>query len=402
MAVATLTVLVSLYAMSATLYRTYLGTLTMNRMTVIGWNTINIAILILLVYKLLKPGAVGWIHAGQSAFSLGMIAYIVWTIFVIVSVPFIFGGGWATGWQKPTPIVELPDKPSSSTAIVEPTTISIPRAAVIPTATPASLTALPPQCPPNCAEANLAGAYLQEINLRGANLTNADLRGADLSQADLRDANLTGADLTESDLREARLEGASLHGSNIDRTTRIDEKWRTVWQILNQSAESRKLTVEEERRGLDLSQADLRGVNLRGANLAFTSLREADLSGADLTGANLANVNLFNSTVDDTTKLDDKWRMVWDIVNRGASGVDLSGVNLSQANLANADLSYANLSRAVLTDTNLSQTNLYGADLRGAILTEPDPHGGEPHQAILKLADLAGVKIDDTTRMAEK
>ncbi len=100
-AVAILTVLVSVYAMSATLYRTYLGTLTMNRMAVIGWNTVNIGILILLVYKLFKPGQAGWIRAGQSAFSMGMIAYIAWTIFVILSVPFIFGGGWATGWRQP-------------------------------------------------------------------------------------------------------------------------------------------------------------------------------------------------------------------------------------------------------------------------------------------------------------
>ena len=400
-AVATLTVLVSLYAMSATLYRTYLGTLTMNRMTVIGWNTINIAILILLVYKLLKPGRAGWVQAGQAAFSLGMIVYIIWTIFVILSVPLIFGGGWATGWQKLDRSVEPSDEPPGSTAILEPATISPPRAAAIPTATPASLAALPPQCPPDCAEANLAGAYLHEIDLRGANLTNANLRGADLSEADLRDANLTGADLTGADLQAARLEGASLHRSNMDRTTRIALKWRTVWQILNQSAKGRNL-AEEERGGIDLSQADLRGADLRGANLAFTSLREADLSGTDLTGANLSHVNFYRTTLDHSTKLDDKWRLIWDIVNHGGNGVDLRGVNLSQANLAKADLSYANLSRAVLTNTNLSQATLYGADLRGAILTEPDPQGGKPHQANLNLADLAGVKLDDTTQIEEK
>jgi len=400
-AVAILTVLVSLYAMSATLYRTYLGTLTMNRMTVIGWNTINIAILMLLAYKLVKPGQAGWIHAGQSAFSMGMVAYIIWTIFVLLSVPFIFSGGWAMGWQQPAPVIEPEEqeKPPSPTAIIKSTPISAPRAAVIPTATPTTLTTLPPQCPPDCAEADLTGAYLPEIDLREADLTNAGLREADLSFADLRDANLRGADLRGADLRGARLEGAGLHQSTIDRTTQMEDKWRTVWQILNQSAENRDLTM---RGGVYLSQADLRGANLRGANLTSGSLSETDLRGADLTGANLNNVSLYKTNIDETTQLDDKWRLVWEIVNQGGSGLDLRGVNLSQANLADADLSYANLSRAVLTDTNLSNANLYGSDLRGAILTAPDPHGGKPHQAILNQADLAGVKINDATQMEDK
>ena len=398
-AVAILTVLVSLYAMSATVYRTYLGVLTMNRMAVIGWNTINIAILLLLTYKLFRPGPGGWVRAAQSAFSLGMIAYIFWAIFVILSVPFIFGGGLSSGWVKPAQTVEAPGESPGSAAIAKPAATPTPRMMVSPTPTPASLTELPENCPPACASANLAGAYLREVDLRAANLSQANLSGADLRQADLREANLRGADLRGADLFGAKLEEASLHQSKIDNATNIDDKWRSVWQILNQSAEKRNLSEPGQ---ANLWKADLRGANLRGANLAFGSLGEADLRGADLTGANLNNVSLYKSAIDNTTKLDDKWRLVWEIVNNGAGGRDLSGANLSQADLSQADLSQTNLSRAVLTDTNLSGANLYGADLRGAILTEPDPHGDRPHQATLQDADLAEARIDDTTQIEEK
>jgi uncharacterized protein YjbI with pentapeptide repeats len=178
---------------------------------------------------------------------------------------------------------------------------------------------------------------LPEVDLRGANLTNADLRGADLQQADLRGADLHGADLRGADLSQANLEEASLHNTHIDNNTQLDDKWRLVWQIINQGAENRDLGG----RNLDLRRANLSGANLRGVNLSPGSLSEADLSGADLTGANLNNVGLRRARIDDTTQLDAKWKLVWEIVTNGASGRDLSGVNLSQADLSDADLSQA-------------------------------------------------------------
>jgi uncharacterized protein YjbI with pentapeptide repeats len=396
-AVATLTVLISLYALSATLYRTYLGVITMNRLTVIGWNVINIGLLSLLIYRLVRPGQNGWVPSAQATFSQGMMAYIGWTICVVLFVPHIFGQGLATGWSRPAqptaaPAATSPSQPTAAPALAELRPIAMP------TPTPAALAKLPPGCPPACASASLAAAYLHEAALRGADLSDADLRGADLSQADLRQANLGGADLRGADLGGANLAAASLRGAKIDEMTRVDDKWRIVWQIVNQGATQRDFGNQH----LDLAQANLSGANLVGANLTSSSLREADLSGADLSGANLSGVSLHRAIVDDRTQLDGKWQLVWEIVNHGAAGHDLSGVNLSQADLSQADLSQANLSRAVLTDTNLSEATLYGADLRGAILTEPDPQGGAPHQAALYRADLAGVKLDDTTQLEAK
>jgi uncharacterized protein YjbI with pentapeptide repeats len=403
-AVAILTVLISLYALSATLYRTYLGVITMNRLTVIGWNIINIGLLSLLIVRLVRPGQNGWVAAAQAAFSQGMVAYIGWTICVILAVPHIFGQGLATGWSRPAqpaaaPAALSPSQPTAAPAPVEPRPMVTPTpSAQPPPGTPAALAKLPPGCPPACTSAALAGAYLHEAALRGADLSDADLRGADLSQADLRQAKLGGADLRGADLGGANLAAASLRGAEIDETTKMDDKWRIAWQIVNQGGAQRDFGNQP----LDLAQADLSGANLRGANLASVSLREADLSGADLSGATLSGVSLHRAIVDGRTQLDGKWRLVWEIVNQGAAGRDLSGVNLSQADLSQADLSHANLSRAVLTDTNLSGATLYGADLRGAILTEPDPQTGAPHQAALDRADLAGVQLDDTTRLEAK
>jgi hypothetical protein len=90
LALAILTIVVSLYAMSATVYRTILGGLTVNRLTVIGWNMINIALLIGLVYTQFKQGVAAWIRSLQSVFSVGAVVYTVWTLFLIVAIPWLF------------------------------------------------------------------------------------------------------------------------------------------------------------------------------------------------------------------------------------------------------------------------------------------------------------------------
>jgi hypothetical protein len=86
-AVAALTLLVSLYALSATVYRTVLNFLTMNRLTVIGWNVINIALLGLFLYRQMRYGPAKWIESSQATFRVGMVAYAVWTVLLIVAMP---------------------------------------------------------------------------------------------------------------------------------------------------------------------------------------------------------------------------------------------------------------------------------------------------------------------------
>ena len=88
--VAILVELISLYALSATVFRTVEGRLTINRLTIIGWNTINIGILFWLIYKQFHDGRQKWIASLQSVFSLATNAYMVWGMFLLVSVPLLF------------------------------------------------------------------------------------------------------------------------------------------------------------------------------------------------------------------------------------------------------------------------------------------------------------------------
>ncbi len=90
LAVAILAVIVSLYAMSATVYRTVQGGITVNRLTVIGWNTINIGILLLLIYKQVVDGPTEWLRSSQWTFSCAATAYLIWTSFLVVAIPWLF------------------------------------------------------------------------------------------------------------------------------------------------------------------------------------------------------------------------------------------------------------------------------------------------------------------------
>jgi hypothetical protein len=91
MLLAAMTVVVSLYAMSATIYRTALGGLTINRIAVVGWNSINIVLLCIYLVRQVRAGATGWLAASQMTFRWGMLAYAVWTVLLILLMPlFIF------------------------------------------------------------------------------------------------------------------------------------------------------------------------------------------------------------------------------------------------------------------------------------------------------------------------
>jgi hypothetical protein len=90
-AVAALALLVSLYALAAILYRTALDRLTPNRLTFIGWNVINIGLLILVLLWQLRAQKGGWLQGLYRAYSAGTVAYAVWTLAVILALPWLFG-----------------------------------------------------------------------------------------------------------------------------------------------------------------------------------------------------------------------------------------------------------------------------------------------------------------------
>ncbi len=183
------------------------------------------------------------------------------------------------------------------------------------------------------------------INLDGADLSEADLRGSNLNRADLQGGRL-GINLSEAKLQGGILRGAKLRKAN-------------------------------------LYGANLNGNYMRGADMQMTDLRGADLRGADLLRANLRQAK-----IDDTTLIDDKWRLVWEIVNQGKegqdlSGADLSGADLSGANLEGTDLEGTDLNFTYLYRANLSKAKLQGANLSKAWYNDATiwPEGFDPRAA---------------------
>ncbi len=90
LAVAILGTLISVYAMSATVCRTVQWGITVNRLTVIGWNTINIGILVALIVKQFKDGREKWVASLQQVFSFGTNFYVAWGLFLLVAIPLLF------------------------------------------------------------------------------------------------------------------------------------------------------------------------------------------------------------------------------------------------------------------------------------------------------------------------
>ncbi|MBI4316292.1 MAG: hypothetical protein HY679_10170 [Chloroflexi bacterium] len=89
-AVAALVVLVSVYALAAIVYRTVQDRLTINRLTIIGWNAINIGLLGLLLYRQGKGGKARWIESLHSTFSVASVAYFGWAAFVTLATAWLF------------------------------------------------------------------------------------------------------------------------------------------------------------------------------------------------------------------------------------------------------------------------------------------------------------------------
>jgi hypothetical protein len=90
-AIAAIAVIVSLYALSATLYRTAQDILTMNRLMIIGWNIINIGLLVYLLANQFRRLRESWAESLQRTFAVIVPSYMAWALFVILAIPLIFG-----------------------------------------------------------------------------------------------------------------------------------------------------------------------------------------------------------------------------------------------------------------------------------------------------------------------
>jgi hypothetical protein len=77
--------------MAAILYRTALDRLTPNRLTFIGWNVINIGLLFLVLLFQARATGGRWVKGLYRAYSAGTVAYTVWTVVMILAIPWLFG-----------------------------------------------------------------------------------------------------------------------------------------------------------------------------------------------------------------------------------------------------------------------------------------------------------------------
>ncbi len=89
-AVALLATVVSLYALVAIAYRTWEGGITLNRLAIIGWNVINIGILVGLLARQVKADGRTWAASMQAAYGVGMPLYVAWALFVVLAMPWLF------------------------------------------------------------------------------------------------------------------------------------------------------------------------------------------------------------------------------------------------------------------------------------------------------------------------
>lgn len=102
---------------------------------------------------------------------------------------------------------------------------------------------------------------------------------------------------------------------------------------------------------------------------------------------------------ENSTKPENKWDLVQEIVSQGARGRSLSGVNLSDADLSGSNFFRANLSDAYLNGTDLGSAklnyaNLSRANLGNANLTSADLFGANLINASLEDADLSNANLN--------
>jgi len=85
-----LAVLISVYALTAIGYRTWMDGFTPNRLTIIGWNLFNIGLLTLLLIRQSRSDSQSWLPALYSTFAQGAKVYLVWAVAVLLLLPWVF------------------------------------------------------------------------------------------------------------------------------------------------------------------------------------------------------------------------------------------------------------------------------------------------------------------------
>lgn len=192
----------------------------------------------------------------------------------------------------------------------------------------------------------------------------------------------------------------SYYSENLQ--SRIQRILEAKTKKLSELAQIAGLSLKTDYIGVDLSGEDLSNDKLENANLSSANLsntildntvltnvdfRNTNLRGATLINADLSLANLKGAIIDESTDIDNKWRLVWNIVNR----IDLPRY------LDNKDLSFANLNFADLQKIHLEKTIFKGASLQEANLSSAALEGANFENADLRKANLTRITFDEYT-----
>ena len=90
LALTVLSLLVGIYALAAILYRTLEDRLTPNRLAFIGWNVINIGVLLWLLVLQWRSDEAARVHALHRTLTGAMIPYAVWALLTLLALPWLF------------------------------------------------------------------------------------------------------------------------------------------------------------------------------------------------------------------------------------------------------------------------------------------------------------------------
>ncbi len=89
-ALAALALIVGVYALAAIAYRTLDDRLTPNRLTFIGWNVINIGLLVWLLALQWRSDRSAWLGALRRSLTDGMLPYATWAVLTLLALPWLF------------------------------------------------------------------------------------------------------------------------------------------------------------------------------------------------------------------------------------------------------------------------------------------------------------------------
>lgn len=106
-ALACLALLVSLYALAAIIYRTASYRLSPNRLLLIGWNLVNIAILATLLIGQVRTSRSTWLAAMHRAFAIGAVLYVAWSAAGLLALPWLFRGEPAGAAGLPNSVLNV-------------------------------------------------------------------------------------------------------------------------------------------------------------------------------------------------------------------------------------------------------------------------------------------------------